>query len=77
MKTLETDLSRLKHSLPQGRKLEYLYADYLRYAQNLHRLRVEEDARLAAVGLNRETAAIEYLEGRLSLKDYIALSLGE
>ncbi len=77
MRAPETDLSRLKRSLPSGGKLEYLYADYLRYAQNLHRLRIEEDARLAAVGLTRETAAAEYLEGRLSLEDYTALSLGK
>jgi hypothetical protein len=77
MKTLETDLSRLKHSLRQGRKLKYLYADYLRYAQNLHRLRVEEDVRLAAVGLTRETAALKYLEGEVSLKDYLYLCHGE
>ncbi len=77
MKTLETDLSRLKRSLPSGGKLEYLYADYLRYAQNLHRLRVEEDARLAAVGLTQETAALKYLKGEMLLKDYLYLCHGE
>lgn len=65
MKNHETDLSQFSR------------ADFIRLGRDLRRLRAAEDARLAEVGLNRETAALEYLEGRLSLEDYIALSLGE
>ena len=56
---------------------EFSFNDYLRLLRGCRRSRAAEETRLAEAGLTREEATNEYLEGRLSLEDYIALSLGE
>lgn len=65
MKTLETDLSQFNR------------ADFIRLALDIRRLRTAEEARLAEVGLTREEATVEYLEGRMFLEDYLYLCSGE
>lgn len=65
MKNHETNLSQFSR------------ADFIRLGRDLRRLRAAEEARLAEVGLTREEATVEYLEGRMFLEDYLYLCGGE